>query len=56
MTATHHPSPTQLPAWRQLAQLAAQPQPHLRERLQATERSAMRAAAQGTGIELDYSR
>ena len=56
MTATHPPSPTQLPAWRQLAQLAAQPQPHLRERLKAPHRSAMRAAAQGTGIELDYSR
>ena len=46
MTATHNLPPTQLPAWRQLAQLAAQPQPHLRERLQAPERSAMQAAAE----------
>ena len=56
MTATTAPSPTQLPAWRQLAQLAAQPQPHLRERLQAPKRSAMQATADGTGIHLDYSR
>ncbi|MEY3510827.1 MAG: Glucose-6-phosphate isomerase, partial [Pseudomonadota bacterium] len=56
MTATHTLSPTELPAWRQLAELAAQPQPHLRERLQEPQRSAMQAAAEGTGIHLDYSR
>ena len=56
MTATTPLSPTQLPAWRQLAELAAQPQPHLRERLQDPQRSAMQAAAEGTGIHLDYSR
>jgi glucose-6-phosphate isomerase len=56
MTATHTLSPTQLSAWRQLAELAAQPQPHLRERLQDPQRSAMQAIAEGTGIHLDYSR
>lgn len=56
MSATHTPSPTQLPAWGQLAQLAAQPQPHLRERLQAPGRESMQAAAEATGIRLDFSR
>ena len=41
-------SPTTLPAWQQLAQLAALPQPHLRERLAQPGRDAMQAAADGT--------
>ncbi|MCB2016783.1 MAG: glucose-6-phosphate isomerase, partial [Hydrogenophaga sp.] len=49
-------SPTTLPAWQQLAQFAALPQPHLRERLAQPGREAMQAAADGTGIRLDYTR
>ena len=49
-------SPTQLPAWQQLAQLAALPQPHLRDRLAQPGRDALQASATGTGIRLDYTR
>ncbi len=49
-------SPTTLPAWQQLAQLAALPQPHLRERLTQPGRDAMQAAADGTGIRVDFTR
>ena len=49
-------NPTTLPAWQQLQQLAAQPQPHLRDRLQQAGRDAMQAAADGTGIRLDFTR
>ncbi len=49
-------SPTSLPAWQRLAQLAALPQPHLRERLTQPGRSAMQTAAEGTGIRLDFTR
>ena len=37
-------NPTTLPAWQQLQQLAAQPQPHLRDRLQQAGRDAMSLA------------
>jgi len=50
------PSPTTLPAWQQLARLAALPQPHLRERLAQPGREALQAAAAGTGLRLDFSR
>lgn len=50
------PSPTTLPAWQQLAQLAAAPQPHLRERLAQPGRAALQAAAEGTGIRIDFTR
>ena len=49
-------NPTTLPAWQQLQQLAAKPQPHLRDRLQQAGRDAMQAAADGTGIRLDFTR
>jgi glucose-6-phosphate isomerase len=49
-------NPTTLPAWQQLQQLAAHPQPHLRDRLQQAGRDAMQAAADGTGIRLDFTR
>ncbi|WP_439114915.1 glucose-6-phosphate isomerase [Hydrogenophaga sp.] len=49
-------SPTALPAWQQLAALAALPQPHLRERLAQPQRSAMQATAEGTGIRVDFTR
>lgn len=49
-------NPTQFPAWQQLAALAAEPQPHLRERLAAPGREQMQAAASGTGIQIDFSR
>ncbi|MEX1165728.1 MAG: glucose-6-phosphate isomerase, partial [Hydrogenophaga sp.] len=49
-------SPTTLPAWQQLTQLAAEPQPHLRERLAQNGRDQMQATAAGTGIRLDFSR
>jgi glucose-6-phosphate isomerase len=49
-------SPTTLPAWQGLKQLAAEPQAHLRERLAEPGRDAMRATAEGTGIHLDFSR
>jgi glucose-6-phosphate isomerase len=49
-------SPTTLPAWQQLATLAAQPQPHLRDRLAAPGRDQMQAMAAGTGIQIDFSR
>lgn len=49
-------SPTTLPAWQQLAQLAALPQPHLRDRLAQPGRDALQASATGTGIRLDYTR
>jgi glucose-6-phosphate isomerase len=50
-------SPTALPAWQQLAALAAAPQPHLRERLASPGREQqMQARAEGTGIQLDHSR
>jgi len=51
-----HVSPTTLPAWQQLATLAALPQPHLRERLTQPGRDAMQAAADGTGIRVDFTR
>ncbi|MFM2074222.1 MAG: Glucose-6-phosphate isomerase [Pseudomonadota bacterium] len=53
--APHAASPTQRPAWGVLSQLAAQPQPHLRERLTTAGRHTMQAAAQGTGIRLDFT-
>ena len=49
-------NPTTLPAWQQLQQLAAQPQPHLRDRLQQPGREALQASADGTGIRLDFTR
>lgn len=49
-------SPTTFPAWQSLAQLAALPQPHLRERLTQPGRDAMQAAADGTGIRVDFTR
>ena len=49
-------SPTQFPAWRRLVQLAALPQPHLRERLNQPKRDTMQARALGTGIRLDFTR
>jgi glucose-6-phosphate isomerase len=49
-------SPTTLPAWQQLAQFAALPQPHLRERLAQPGRDAMHASATGTGIRVDFTR
>ena len=49
-------SPSQLPAWQQLATLAALPQPHLRERLAQPGRDAMQATADGTGIRVDFTR
>jgi glucose-6-phosphate isomerase len=49
-------NPTTLPAWQQLQQLAAQPQAHLRNRLQQPGRDALQAAADGTGIRLDFTR
>ena len=49
-------SPTQHAAWQQLTQLAAAPQPHLRERLAAPGREQMQATAEGTGILLDFTR
>lgn len=49
-------SPTTLPAWQTLTQFAALPQPHLRERLAQPGREAMQAAADGTGIRLDFTR
>lgn len=49
-------NPTTLPAWQRLAELAAAPQPHLRERLAQPGRDAMQATADGTGIRLDYTR
>jgi len=51
-----NPSPNTLPAWQQLSQLAALPQPHLRERLGQPGRDGMQAVAEGTGIRLDYTR
>ena len=49
-------SPTQHPAWQRLSELAAAPQPHLRERLAQPGREQMQATALGTGIHLDHSR
>ena len=49
-------SPTSLPAWQRLAELAALPQPHLRDRLTQPGRDAMQTAADGTGIRLDFTR
>lgn len=49
-------SPTTLPAWQTLTQFAALPQPHLRERLTQPGRETMQAAADGTGIRLDFTR
>lgn len=49
-------NPTTLLAWQQLQQLAAQPQPHLRDRLQQPGREALQASADGTGIRLDFTR
>lgn len=49
-------SPTTLPAWQTLTEFAALPQPHLRERLTQPGREAMQAAADGTGIRLDFTR
>ena len=49
-------NPTTLPAWQQLQQLAAQPQPHLRDRLQQPGREALQASADDTGIRLDFTR
>lgn len=49
-------SPTTFPAWQQLATLAALPQPHLRERLAQPGRETMQAAAEGTGIRVDFTR
>ncbi len=50
-------TPTQLPAWQQLATLAAAPQPHLRERLaQPGREQQLQASAAGTGIQIDFSR
>lgn len=48
------PAP-QRPAWQALARLAAQPQPHLRERLQQPGRAAA-FQAEAAGLQLDYSR
>ena len=49
-------SPTALPAWQTLTEFAALAQPHLRERLTQPGRAAMQAAADGTGIRLDFTR
>lgn len=49
-------NPAALPAWQTLTEFAALPQPHLRERLTQPGRDAMQAAADGTGIRLDYTR
>jgi glucose-6-phosphate isomerase len=49
-------SPTTLPAWQTLTQFAALPQPHLRERLAQPGRDAMQASADGTGIQIDFTR
>ena len=54
--STPQTSPTSLPAWQQLADLAAAPQPHLRDRLAEPGREQMQASAAGTGIEIDFSR
>lgn len=55
MTASHA-SPSQLPAWQQLATLAATPQPHLRDELAADPERAQRLTASAAGITLDASR
>ncbi|MBT9554167.1 MAG: glucose-6-phosphate isomerase [Hydrogenophaga sp.] len=50
-------SPTQFPAWQQLASLAAAPQPHLRDRLAEPGREQqMQTSAEGTGISVDFTR
>ncbi len=49
-------SPTALPAWQTLTEFAALAQPHLRERLTQPGRATMQAAADGTGIRLDFTR
>jgi glucose-6-phosphate isomerase len=53
---TLHTSPTTLPAWQQLSQLASQPQPHLRELLASDSARAQRLSAHACGITLDASR
>ncbi|MEO7159384.1 MAG: glucose-6-phosphate isomerase, partial [Polaromonas sp.] len=55
MTAPHT-SPLQLPAWQQLATLAATAQPHLRDELAAEPDRAQRLSASAAGITLDASR
>jgi glucose-6-phosphate isomerase len=49
-------APTTLPAWQTLAQLAATPQPHLREVLAKDAGRAERMSASAAGITLDASR
>ncbi|MBU4519551.1 MAG: glucose-6-phosphate isomerase, partial [Gammaproteobacteria bacterium] len=50
-------NPTQFPVWQKLATLAAEPQPHLRDRLDEPGREQqMQASAAGTGIRIDFSR
>ncbi len=49
-------NPMNLSAWRRLAEMAAKPQAHLRERLRHGDREQYRASAEGTGIALDYRR
>ena len=51
----HHHCITTLPRAR-CRPVAAQPQPHLRDRLQQPGREALQASADGTGIRLDFTR
>jgi glucose-6-phosphate isomerase len=53
---TLHNTPTALPAWHRLTQLASQPQPHLRELLRTDADRAQRLSASAAGITLDASR
>jgi glucose-6-phosphate isomerase len=51
-----HNTPTALPAWQQLTQLAGSPTPHLRELLSTDAGRAQRLSASAAGITLDASR
>ena len=53
---TLHATPTALPAWQQLSQLASQRQPHLRDLLASDADRAKRLSASACGITLDASR
>lgn len=54
--STSNASPTTLPAWQTLAQLAAAPQPHLRDVLKSDADRASRMSVSATGLTLDASR
>ncbi len=53
---TLHNTPTALPAWQQLSQLAGQNPPHLRELLASDSGRTQRLSASAAGLTLDASR